>query len=304
MSAGSDEAADHRQPSDAELVRALAVEHLPPGDVGAWTALLRPAIQLMPSAAASVPVARLGGHPLLPEDVDWPHWPDTGPLSYIGELFCPGLASFTLDIPVPSNGRLLFFYFDGSYDNGISTVGTWDAATLQGARVLHVPDTATCSRRDAPWGVRVYTEQNYKGRAIVTAPGWEHPSLARVFRSPDEDLRSFMDHPVNADAFVEALHERHTVPLHQIGGYADPVQGPVEAEVAHAALANQVPYGDPRLDEEARRWELLFQVDTDGDLGMEWGDGGVLYWMTRVTDDQQLGNAEALGQTSFTWQCA
>jgi uncharacterized protein YwqG len=109
-----------------------------------------------------------------------------------------------------------------------------------------------------------------------------------------------MDHPVNADDFLEALHERHTGPVHQVGGYAEPVQGPVEHEVADAALNNMVPYGDPRLDAEARRWELLLQVDSDDDLDMMWGDVGTLYWMARPED---LANND-LANISFTWQCA
>ena len=61
-----------------------------------------------------------------------------------------------------------------------------------------------------------------------------------------------------------------------------------------------MPYGDARLDNEARRWELLLQVDTDDELGMMWGDVGVLYWMARP-DDLATGD---LSKISFTWQCS
>ena len=50
-----------------------------------------------------------------------------------------------------------------------------------------------------------------------------------------------MDHPVCDDAFQEALHERRTGQLHQIGGYANCVQGPVEAEIAQGVLG-KVPW--------------------------------------------------------------
>lgn len=289
-----------RPPSDAEVVRRLAAEHLPESDLEQWLALLRPAVQLVPLSDDGVPVARFGGPPSLPEGADWPEWPGHGPLSYIGELRCDRLAAFPLDVRVPSDGRLLFFYFDGSYDDGAATVGTWDASTLQGARVVHVTDGTPSAPRPAPEGIAVYPEREYGGRAIVTHPGLEHPDLEAAFRPPGQDEDWFDDHPVNADDFTEALHERHTAPLHQVGGYADPVQGPVEHEVALAALDNEVPHGDPRLDEEARRWELLLQVDTDDDLGMEWGDAGVLYWMTRADDH---GDDVPLGDVSFTWQC-
>ena len=285
--------------TDADLVREIAAAHLPPADLERWLALLRPAIRLVPASAGITPLARLGGFPYLPENEDWPAWPEHGPLSYIGELICDEVtAEYSLDIEFPSNGRLLFFYFDGSFDNFATTVGTWDASTMRGARALHVIDDELPTLRTAPPGIKTYPEQSYEGRAIMTAPGWEHPDLSAAFKTPNQDDRSFMDHPVNADAFTEALHERHTGTVHQVGGYAEPVQGPVETEVALAALIKQVPYGDPRLDEEARHWELLFQVDSDDDLDMMWGDVGVLYWLTRV------GELDSpLERTSFTWQC-
>jgi len=286
--------------SDAEVVQRLAAEHLPEGVRDEWLALLWPAVRLVPAADGEHCVARLGGLPDLPADIAWPSWPGHGPLSFIGNLDCGRLAPFNLDLPIPSSGRLLFFYFDGSYDNFATTVGTWDVATLQGAHVIHVGEGLPSSPRPAPGGVRVYPEQRYVGRTIMTAPGWEHPDLGDAFKSPGQDHRSFMEHPVNADAFLEALHERHSGQAHQVGGYADPVQGPVEHEVALAALNNEVPYGDPRLDEEARRWELLLQVDTDDDLGMLWGDCGALYWMARPTD-LAAGN---FNEISFTWQCS
>ncbi len=227
-------------------------------------------------------------------------WQGHGPLAYIGEIDCEQIGTFPLDIKLPSSGHLLFFYFDGSFDNFAATVGTWDAATLQGARVVHVAGDASLEKRPTPTGLKTYPERQFRGRPILTAPGWEHPDLSTAFRTPGQDHRGFMDHPVNDDAFVEALHERHTGPLHQIGGYADAVQGPVEHEVALSALGNEVPYDDSRLDDEARRWELVLQVDTDEDLNMEWGDAGVLYWMGRVGESEV---AEAIDEFSFTWQC-
>lgn len=278
----------------------MAAAHLPEGIRERWLSLLRPAVHLIPARDGAPHVARLGGLPDLPEDISWPMWTGHGPLSYIGEIFCGSLADFELDVALPAGGRILFFYFDGSYDNYQSTVGTWDASTLAGAFAIRVDDNAPHAQRPVPEGVDAYTERWLAGRPIVTAPGWEHPDLRDTFMSPGQDHRSFMDHPVNADAFNEELDERHGAPLHHIGGYADPIQGPVELEVALAALDNQVPHGDARLDVEARRWELLLQVDTDDELGMMWGDAGVLYWMARP-DDLATGD---LSKISFTWQCS
>lgn len=285
--------------SDAELVARLASAHLPDEVRVRWLELLRPAVQLVPVGDHESAVGRLGGLPALPSDVPWPDWVGHGPLSYIGELECDSLAQFELDLPIPKTGRLLFFYFDGSFDDFATTVGTWDASSLQGARMLHLADVTAASPRPAPDGITVYPERVVAGRPIVTSPGWEHPDLREAFMEPGQDERSFLDHPVNADAFMEVVYERRVGPVHQVGGYAQPVQGPVEHEVAQAALDNQVGYRDPRLEAEALRWELLLQVDSDDDLNMMWGDVGTLYWMVRPED---LANDD-LTQVSFTWQC-
>lgn len=285
--------------TDEDLVREIADRYLPDDVRERWLRLLRPAIRLVPVTGTQQQVGRLGGLPTLPDDVPWPSWEGHGPLSYIGELDCDQLATFGLELPAPSSGRLLFFYFDGSYDDHETTVGTWDAATLQGARAVHLPADVTAPPREAPDGITVYPEARMAGRTIMTAPGWDHPDLRDAFMEPGQDHRSFMEHPVAGDDFTEALDERHTGPRHQVGGYATPVQGPVEDEVAHAALHNEVAWTDPRLRAEAERWELLFQVDSDDDLDMMWGDVGTLYWLAR-TGDPANDDPTAI---SFTWQC-
>ena len=145
----------HPTGSDADHVRDIAATHLSEPDLSRWLGLLRPAVRLV-FTTDEEPVARLGGLPSLPDDVEWPTWPGHGPLSFVGELDCERLAAFPLDVPIPSAGRLLFFYRDGAYDDDPETVGTWDAATLQGARAIHVDGG---SPRPAPEGTTTYPEQ-------------------------------------------------------------------------------------------------------------------------------------------------
>ncbi|HYZ54050.1 MAG TPA: DUF1963 domain-containing protein [Streptosporangiaceae bacterium] len=205
-----------------------------------------------------------------------------------------------LDITLPQTGVLLFFYFDGQYDNGAAVVGVWDPETLAGAHVLHVQPGRATSPRACPAGITPYERVDLAVEPVVTFPNFEHPDLHAVFKTPGEDLRSFLEHPVNDDAFIEALSERHDGPCHQVGGYATPVQGPVEYEAALAALGGRDPGDDQLLRTEQARWTLLAQIDSDDRAGMMWGDAGALYWLSRREDmtDSNLAN------TSFTWQCS
>jgi hypothetical protein len=199
----------------------------------------------------------------------------------------------------PATGRLLFFYFDGSYNNFAGTVGYWDPASAPGAQTVFVRDANTGRERQGPAGVTVYREARFAGRSIMTFPTWEHPDLRAELMTSGQDARAFMDHPVCADDFQEALHERHAGPLHQAGGYADSVQGPVEDEIAQAVLGG-VPWDSEAAVAEAARWELLLQIETDESLNMMWGDCGSFYWLARPDDVAR----EDLTKIRFTWQCS
>jgi uncharacterized protein YwqG len=279
--------------TDRELVVHLAEQHLPPEHVEAWVSLLAPAVALVPldEAPAGAPVcARLGGTPSVPAGFDWPVWEGHGPLAYVGELLLEPLAGLDTGLDLPAEGRLLLFYFDGSYDDFDGVVGSWEPeSTRQGARLVHVVGTGT--PHPAPERVEVFDEVELAGREIVTVPGWEHPALkARL--APQASHEEWMAHPVHDDDLAEALDERFGHARHQVGGYAFPVQGPVEDEVASAALDGQG--DDAAVTAEAARWRLLVQVDSDDAAGMMWGDAGLLYWLVRGD----------LSQVGFTWQCS
>jgi hypothetical protein len=204
-----------------------------------------------------------------------------------------------LDIKLPTDGTLLFFYFDGQYDNHQATIGYWDPVTAAGARALYLAPDEHAAPRQCPAGITPYPQVNLAAEPIVTFPGFEHPDLQAAFKAAGDDLRAFLGHPVNDDAFAAALDERMAGPRHQVGGYADPVQGPVEWEAAMAVLGNP-DRRDPRLGLEQARWTLLAQIDTDDRAGMMWGDCGALYWLTRRDD---LARGEYTN-TAFTWQCS
>lgn len=286
--------------ADRELVGEIAGRYLPDDVAARWLRLLRPAAALRRTRPGARVAAVLGGEPALPGSAQWPLWEGHGPLSFIAAVDCGALAAVPLDIELPGAGTLLFFYFDGQYGNYQTTVGYWEPSTLAGARVLHIGPGEAASPRPCPPGLSPYPRVELSAEPVVTFPQFEHPDLQAAFKDPREDLRSFLNHPVNGEAFLRALSERHPGPCHQVGGYAAPVQGPVEYETAAAALGGAVRGEDPRLLAEQARWTLLTQIDTDDRAGMTWGDCGALYWLFR-RDEM---TASRLAPTSFTWQCA
>ncbi|MFC6066340.1 YwqG family protein [Streptomyces ochraceiscleroticus] len=279
---------------------ALARKHLPDEIAERWIGLLRPGLRLENATRArtgtgtgTAPVVgRLGGLPELPENEEWPVWQGQGPLSFVASLDCAVLPSAALDIAMPADGTLAFFYFDGQLDDGCAVVAPDDPDTWAGARVLYIPAGVPVTERAAPEGIRPYPEVALTARLETTAPYPWHPVVYREF-GPMPD-----DHPVWDEEFQEAVWGHFDGTEHRIGGHAHPVQDAVEYEIARGALGSP-PWDDPRIKEEALGWVLLAQFDTDDDADMMWGDCGALYWLIRPEDLAERRFDRAL----FTWQC-
>jgi len=283
-----------------DAVEDLARRRLPQDIAERWMTLLRPAARLRPvqSATESI-VGQLGGTPSLPETTPWPEWSGQGPLSFIASIDCKAVQSLGLDIVLPRDGRLAFFYFDGQSNNFETFVLHEDPSSAQGCRVIYTPESTLAVPRACPNGLEPYPKLDLAADSIVTYPNWEHPVLTKAFRRQGETDREFLDHPINSDAFYQELWELESGPRHQVGGYAAPVQGPVENEAAQLALGGKIKWDSPALAEEAGRWRLLAQIDNDDEAKMMWGDVGTLYWLMPPHDliEQRFDAA------GFTWQC-
>jgi hypothetical protein len=93
--------------------------------------------------------------------------------------------------------------------------------------------------------------------------------------------------PAGLKPFLRAFGDLRGDIGNQIGGHALPVQGPVEYEIADAALSGiHAEWGDCLLDQEAERWILLAQFSSTSDASMTWGEEGALtlYWLIRRED--------------------
>ncbi|MBT2455494.1 YwqG family protein [Streptomyces sp. ISL-86] len=281
-----------------DALRSLAIEHLSPDMAEQWLALLRPGARLAVAGDSDYVVGRLGGLPMLPVDTEWPVWEGHGPLSFIASFDCAALPVGALDIALPDAGTLLFFYFDGQVDDGDALVLPEDHESWAGARVLYVQPGLEVSARDVPEGLEAYPSVPLTARVEMTAAEAWHPRIRDAF-APDAPLGQRYDHPVCSQDFLDALWEFGGEVGHQIGGHAQPVQNPVEIEVAVAVLDREVSWEDPRLSDEVGGWVLLAQIDSENAADMMWGDCGALYWLIRPQDLAERRFDRAM----FTWQC-
>lgn len=281
--------------SDPALVT-LARRHLPAAVADRWEALLRSGLRLRTAGPDEPGVGQLGGLPMLPDGVAWPRWKGQGPLSFVASIDCGALPSDGLDITLPGSGTLLFFYRDPQLDDFQPVIEPLMPQTQAGARVVYVPAGVAATEREAPRSIDPHPCLRLTSELIVAGPDWEHPALKAALHDLSDEDRASMNNPFNSDPFRQAIAEQVTRPLHRIGGYAYPIQGSVEVEVAQVQLGGRVEYTDPALHREALHWTLLAQIDCDAD--MTWGGGGVLYWLMRADDLATAKFQAAL----FSWQ--
>lgn len=233
--------------------------------------------------------------------MEWPTWAAQGPLTFIAAVDCATLPREFVTIPLPDAGTLLFFYFDGRYsaDEGEPAM----AEDVDGSRVIFVPAGEPVIERTAPAGLDPYPRCDLFAEVVATAPEREHILLDHTETASGVPLAEAVESVLGpgragTDVFGELTWEANGhIPQHQVGGFASPVQGAVENEIAAAVLEGA--WSDPRLSAEADRWVLLAQFDSDENTDMVWGDVGMLYWLIR-TDDLKAGRFDA---ARCTMQC-
>ncbi|HYH73461.1 MAG TPA: DUF1963 domain-containing protein [Nocardioides sp.] len=181
--------------------------------------------------------------------------PATVPLGFVAEVDLAVLARAGLDagLALPTDGRLLAFYFDDPEGTG-AVVVTSDPDSFPGSRLLHVSHTAPTTDPLV----------ELTGVQVPTWPDHEHPVLER------QGLNEL------PDPFVEALGRLLEGELgdawgRHLGGWARPVQGPVELEVSETRLGEAT--HDDAHEAEALGWRPLLQIDSDHAAGPSWRCG-------------------------------
>ncbi|MFG2091279.1 YwqG family protein [Spirillospora sp. NPDC048824] len=264
----------------AELVRA----GLPKNVAERWIGRAEPdGYRLFAASAGEVAVGVLGGEPSLPDGVEWPYWEGHGPLSFIASLECAALPG----VGFPQDGKLLFFYFDGRADDFASYVNASDPETFAGARVLYVPDGTEAEPRRTPEPLSPYGPVPLRAEAAMDSVRITDEEVWEPLGLTEDDL----DRIAHFEYVLFEAEEKG----HQVGGEPQHIQHPVALGIAETILRTR---SEDRLWSEADRWILLAQIAGDKEAGMEWGDGGLLYWMIRYEDLK----AHRFDRARFDWQ--
>lgn len=256
----------------------------PSRDLGSLTShLFRDAISVRKCSTATH--SYFGGSPPASPKLTWPIR-DGRALSFLACIDCGELPHSTELDWLPHTGFLLFFYDLKEQVWGFDPKDRGGAATIY----LSSSDVTDFSAPALPpmplAGEALIKKCHVSFRLTKLPPSWETAELKGVGLTEHE-----------MDSFMAQRTEIYAgLPHHQIGGFADPVQNPEmdeECQLVTNGLycGDATGYKDPRatkLKERSSDWSLLFQMDTDDDLDIMWGDAGMIYFWVRREDARNL----------------
>jgi uncharacterized protein YwqG len=234
---------------------------------------------------------KIGGQPLANKNFEWPEWHGQS-LAFIMQIKLSERTSLSHIKLFPQNGFLYVFY-----DKELSTAG-FDPKDKGSWKIIFEPEHDNLTVVPYPQDLEDhyrYNEKKLEQKLIKTYPSW--PGEINMLPLTDEQkewCKSFSD-SVHCDK-----------PKHQISGIVNAIQGPemdLECQLVSNGLycGNSTGYNDPRrkeLEKDSKDWILLLQIDSDDDVGMMWGDAGMLYFWIRKDDLAQLNfeNVWMIGQ--------
>ncbi len=232
-------------------------------------AFSRPALLLKTGKANESKIAlgqtKIGGQPDLPVDAEWPQFSDGRPLAFLGQINLGAVASVSKLPGLPGSGLLSFFsVFGWQVKDDADPQLPQGKYNYSWTRVIYHPgEQKALQRRRTPIGLNSFKAVKVEFVPITCFPTHtKEPAVAKLGWKRDVKDKY--------DDFAMAYNGARG---HQLGcparnlllGYADYEQDFVK-EVADENL------------------QLLFQLASDDNAGMCWGDGGFVYFWIAPKD--------------------
>jgi uncharacterized protein YwqG len=233
------------------------------------------------SKSAVVGASFFGDLPDLPPEIEWPVHKGK-PLAFLAQLNMTHIAEYDKQGLLPKTGMLYFFYdaegfvWGGKPDDR----GGWRVIYYDGG----VPQLVQAKPPAGLGADFIFKPCRLEFMEWSTLPAW------------DSDESSWLDlDDEESDAYAEMLDELYggLGTQHWLLGHPNNIQGDMRTSCEMLSQGKKPgPYesaGDflaetLKYHESAMKWVLLFQLDTDDDAGMMWGDCGRLYFWIREED--------------------
>lgn len=252
---------------------------------------VKPSIRLKTTGKACPEIGKtkLGGCPDLPANINWPKSKyDDLPMSFLGQLNLAEISAYDELEQLPKEGILYFFFDVGSADEGTVIYSTESDLARKSFPPDFFPPKKSFFQRILTGKNR---ERKLKESAVEIGKEYHVPSCDSLYMDRIQKITSTEIDPFNAtaedeihDIYDEGEHET-TSNHHVLGHYMGIQNEYIESSFLEGGFED---YENVKLSEldEALKWKLLFQVDSDDHLAMSWGDWGRVFFFIYENDLQ------------------
>lgn len=226
----------------------------------AFKPLIEPGIFLTPVPAVEINLeigkSKIGGSPDVPLSFTWPYWRDI-PMSFLAQINLSELPMQSVNEKYPREGMLYFFYV---YNDEIWYEDPeFDFDQYKNGKVVYHPTTSRLQRVTAPnelSRVQIFECCSVNFNIELTIPDSDYLQDNKIILDK-ENLELYWS------KFRPKFLDKHSQGIgYRFLGHIDTLQ-----------------FGSYPLDET-----LLFQCDSNSDIGMEWDLSGLLYFFIKKED--------------------
>lgn len=241
---------------------------------------------LMETKVAQEPLrlgqSRVAGQPDLPPHFTWPKNSDGKDLLFLAQINLTELPESMVELP--SSGSLYFFGSDRGLDGKVFH--------YSGSDLTQAPQVFSPPAVKSGFWKKLFRPQS-KGLRLCQVDFRPIPSLPQQNQPGYQALVQELGLAQKGDDILTKLSALLVSSANpsKLLGFADQIQATdlgFESQIAFEQLKwRENIYEDPELEPQRRArgdWTLLFQLSSDDNANMMWGDAGSLYFMIRKQD--------------------
>ncbi len=232
---------------------------------------IRVELSQVPENEILIGQSKIGGRPDLTKEVEWPKQNNGKHLTFLAQINLTELNNDEIDLP--KEGLIYFFYSEDQEFWGYSKENANDF------RTIYIANPKKLQRREIPSTLNIVKGGMYKPCKLkftnsYSLPNWEHEFVSEQFKDIDND--PYIDISSSSEYITKLF------------GHSINIQGTMEYEcemVDRGYDWNNIPEKEKEdIKENQYNWKLLFQLDSENEAQMMWGDVGKLYFWIKESD--------------------
>lgn len=233
--------------------------------------------------------SKIGGHPDLPKNTDWPKEKNGKYFLFLAQINFKELDNNEID-EIPKSGIIYFFYSED----------------YTSSKTIFIKDLSSLERKEAPNTISLSRSSAYNSNLNSGVFNSCNIEFINTYSLPNSQYKYVSKQLKEQEEYKYQEIPKYSGYITKLFGHPNIIQSPMEyeCELINRGYNNWAERST--LDEKEKQeisnnqhdWKLLFQIDSEKETKMMWGDVGRLYFWIKEKDlkEQNFDNVIAIVQ--------